>query len=172
MGGSIGADSEVNEGTEFVLTVNAPIVQQDAGPEQVAEADVPPGGVALIVDDNMVNRKMAAKLLARLGWDSKQAESGFDALSSVSEEDFDIVFMDCNMPGMDGFQATQKIRALDLERRSQVPIIALTANAMAGDREQCIEAGMDEFLSKPMRLSDLQQVMGRLLARTASQAPK
>ena len=106
----------------------------------------------LLVEDNRVNRALAKESLTKLGCDVTTAEDGKVATERVEEAKFDIIFMDCQMPVMDGFEASRFITKLIAERRlPKIPIIALTANAMPGDRERCLEAGMDDYMTKPLR---------------------
>jgi CheY-like chemotaxis protein len=106
----------------------------------------------LLVEDNMLNRKLAEAMMAGLDWTIDVAEDGFKAVEAVSGKSYDIVFMDVQMPGMDGLEATKNIRLM--EKKGLISyrpiIIAMTANAMKGDREICIESGMDDYLSKPL----------------------
>ncbi len=118
----------------------------------------------LLVDDNLVNRKVAERMLSNLGHEVTIAIDGEGALRRVTKGGFDLVLMDCQMPVMDGFVATQKIRELpDLAAR--VPIVAMTANAMEGDRERCLEAGMDDYIAKPVRKEVLIEVLERFRRR-------
>lgn len=112
----------------------------------------------LLVEDNVVNQRVAVALLARLGYSCEVAPDGQQALDLLAHKRFDVVLMDCLMPLMDGFEATARIRELERETGEHQTIIAMTANAMSGDREYCLEIGMDEYLSKPIdrqRLADL-----------------
>ena len=113
----------------------------------------------LLAEDNKVNQQIALAMLKQLNLDIRIATNGRQAVAAVSSERFDLVLMDCQMPEMDGFQATQQIRQQypDLT----LPIIALTANAMEGDRERCITAGMDDYLSKPFKKEQLLQVVSK-----------
>ena len=110
----------------------------------------------LLAEDNVVNAKLAVRMLERLGCRVDVASNGHEALKMVQSIPFDIVFMDCQMPEMDGFEATRAIRAWedDLARGqvadTRLPIVALTANAMQGDRERCLAAGMDDYITKPL----------------------
>jgi signal transduction histidine kinase/CheY-like chemotaxis protein len=119
----------------------------------------------LLAEDNMVNAKLAVRLLERLGCRVDVASNGHEALKMVQSIPFDIVFMDCQMPEMDGFEATRAIRAweessrLDTSPTTRLPIVALTANAMHGDRERCLAAGMDDYITKPLARSDLARVL-------------
>jgi protein-histidine pros-kinase len=109
----------------------------------------PTRGHVLVVDDHRINRKTAALLLERLGFRVTTAENGLEALDIVRSDNFDMVFMDVQMPMMDGYETSRAIRALG-ERFSDLPIIALTANAMENDRARCLEAGMTDYLPKPL----------------------
>ena len=113
--------------------------------EQRAELQV------LLAEDNPVNQVVAQRILQRAGYDCRVANDGEEALEALREQSFDVVLMDCQMPRMSGFDATLELRRLEqLEGRERVRVIALTANAMKGDRERCLEAGMDDYLSKPV----------------------
>jgi two-component system sensor histidine kinase/response regulator len=116
----------------------------------------------LVVEDHEVNLEVAAGMLDELGCSADSAANGAIALERFGAEKFDIILLDCQMPVMDGFQAAAAMRQLEKQLgRSRTPIVALTANAMEGDRERCIAAGMDEFLSKPFTLAQLAGVLGR-----------
>ncbi len=123
----------------------------------------------LLVDDNRMNQLLGAALLEKCGCLVDVAASGAEAIAKVCESSFNVVFMDCQMPEMDGFEATQLIRKRELDTGlacpwpSPVYIIALTANAMQGDREKCLASGMDDYVSKPVRLAELQAALERWL---------
>ncbi len=112
-------------------------------------------GKILLAEDNPVNQRVALLLLKKLGYDARAVANGREACLAVESEMFHIVLMDCQMPEMDGFEATRMIRALPSERKPI--IIALTANALAGERERCLEAGMDDYLAKPIRADILKE---------------
>jgi PAS domain S-box-containing protein len=114
----------------------------------------------LLVEDNLINRKVAVKMLGKLGCSVVTAAHGREAHTALLAESFDLVLMDCQMPVMDGFQATELIRS-DRRIDRRVPIIALTAHAMKGDRERCIAAGMNDYLTKPIDLKELERVLQR-----------
>jgi signal transduction histidine kinase/CheY-like chemotaxis protein len=114
----------------------------------------------LVVEDNIVNQRIALKLLSRLGYAADAVSNGQQAVTAVLRTSYDAILMDCQMPEMDGFEATGEIRNLDHEK-SRVPIIALTANAMKGDPERCFAAGMDDYLSKPIDLQRLDEALRR-----------
>ncbi|MEM1448882.1 MAG: response regulator [Planctomycetota bacterium] len=113
----------------------------------------------LLVEDNPVNQRVARALLKRCGIEPEVADNGVEAVAMTSAGRYDLVLMDCQMPEMDGFEATRRIRALTVG--GDVPIIALTANAMEGDRERCLDAGMNDYLSKPLRHAELQTALER-----------
>jgi CheY-like chemotaxis protein len=130
----------------------------------------------LVVDDNAVNQRVAARMLTRAGCRVDGAAAGHEAVELVSQLPYDLVLMDCMMPGMDGYEATASIRQLR-GPAARIPIVAMTANAMRGDRERCLAAGMDEYLTKPLRAEELRAVLerwtgpGRSAAPASDQAP-
>ncbi|NRA38658.1 MAG: response regulator, partial [Planctomycetes bacterium] len=109
-------------------------------------------------EDNVTNQLVASTMLKKLGHDVDVSENGDDAVKKVQSKKYDIVFMDCQMPVLDGWEATKRIRQMGAEF-SALPIIALTANALAGDRDKCLAAGMNDYLSKPMKKQNLEQMM-------------
>ena len=119
-------------------------------------------GRVLLVEDNPVNLAVARKLITRLGLDCDSARDGREAVDAVQRNRYDVVLMDCQMPEMDGYEATQEIRVREsVMRRPRLPIVAMTANAMAGDRERCVDAGMDDYLPKPLDIGQLTEVLKR-----------
>lgn len=110
----------------------------------------------LITEDNPVNQKLAERVLTKLGYSPSKALNGKEAVDAVRQNQYDIILMDVQMPVMDGLEATQNIRLL---KKYQPVIIAMTANAMQGDREKCIAAGMDDYISKPIRPEDLVKML-------------
>jgi two-component system sensor histidine kinase/response regulator len=113
----------------------------------------------LIAEDNAVNQTVATRLLAKLGHSFKLAHNGEEALALLSKHSFDLVLMDIQMPEMDGLTATRKIREQESATFVHLPIIAMTAHAMTGDRELCIEAGMDGYVTKPINLQRLEDAI-------------
>ena len=123
----------------------------------------------LVVDDNETNRLVACRLLAHLGCEVHEATSGEEALRAISASPPDAVVMDCHMPGMDGFEATRRLRAGEAgPSAATIPVIAMTASAMQEDRQQCLDAGMDHFVGKPVDSRVLAGVVARLVPREAS----
>jgi signal transduction histidine kinase/DNA-binding response OmpR family regulator len=115
----------------------------------------------LVAEDNPINQKVATRTLKKLGFRSEVAESGAEVLRALERSQFHLVLMDCQMPEMDGFEATARIREREAGLGSRIPIVAMTANAMSGDREQCIAAGMDDYISKPVHAEMLLEVIER-----------
>ncbi len=115
----------------------------------------------LLVDDNPVNRKLALLQLEKLGVEAEAAVNGKNAVELASATYYDLILMDCQMPVMDGFEATKQIRLLQTTSEFRTTIVALTANAMSGDRDRCLAEGMDDYMSKPVRIADLMAVFRR-----------
>ena len=153
------------EGSVFVFTAAAPTAAGDAQAQSRARRRRFEGR-ALLVDDNAVNAEIAAALMRDLGFQVEIAGDGHEALSRLSESRFDVVLMDCEMPQLDGYEATRRWRAIERQMADgrHVPIMALTANAVAGDRERCLEFGMDDYLAKPFEASELEAVLERVLS--------
>jgi CheY-like chemotaxis protein len=126
-------------------------------------------GRVLLAEDNVVNQKVTLAMLRRLGLTVELARDGLEALDATGREHYDLVLMDCQMPGMDGFEATRRIREREAQQAAasgaggRIPIVALTANAMAEDRDACLENGMDDYLSKPFDQASLVGVLSRWL---------
>jgi CheY-like chemotaxis protein len=112
----------------------------------------------LVVDDIKANQLLLAKVLERMGYKVEVADNGVQALEKVKCHEFRMIFMDCNMPEMDGFEATRIIRKN--ENGPHLPIVAVTADVMQGDREKCINAGMDDYVSKPFRIDRIKEMLG------------
>jgi signal transduction histidine kinase/ligand-binding sensor domain-containing protein/CheY-like chemotaxis protein len=160
MGGHLEVVSEPGQGSTFTFTVRL----QAGVPEAIrrvslrAPAPIRPLDV-LLAEDNLINQKVAVRLLEKQGHRVVVVPNGRDAVESVRVRRFDVVLMDLHMPEMDGIEATRAIRELEAPHGAHTPIIALTAGAMAEDRQQCLEAGMDAYLTKPVRLDGLTEAL-------------
>ncbi len=140
------------------LEPRAPSIDADAHPPaERRQAEV------LVVEDNAVNREVSVRMIEQLGHRVEVAEDGAQALAAVERSSFDIVFMDCQMPVMDGYEATRRIRALP-ERSRRLPIVAMTAHAMDPDRARCLAAGMDDYISKPFTSKEIAAALAKWLA--------
>jgi CheY-like chemotaxis protein len=115
----------------------------------------------LVAEDNPVNQKLIGALLRRLGARVEMVANGREAVAATRSVRYDVVLMDCQMPEMDGLEATAAIRAHEAGTGVHTPIIAVTANAMAGDAERCVAAGMDDYLSKPVAIAQLERALRR-----------
>lgn len=125
-----------------------------------------------MVEDNSINQQMACLILERAGAQVQVADNGREALRRMDQQPFDLIFMDCQMPEMDGYEATGEIRARESRGdRKRVRIIAMTANAMPDDRERCLAAGMDDYLSKPIRRAQVLEMLQRWGPGRASSLP-
>jgi signal transduction histidine kinase/ActR/RegA family two-component response regulator len=165
MNGRIHAASTPQRGSTFTLTVPLPAtaaISADPAPAAFAAA-LPPLRRILVVEDNAVNRQVAARLLTNLGCTVTLANDGEEGIAAATREPFDLILMDCHMPGIDGYEATRRIRALP-GTHGAVRIAALTAGALPEDRQRCLAAGMDDFLTKPIRSDDLSQLLRAISA--------
>ncbi|TVT72197.1 MAG: PAS domain S-box protein [Denitromonas halophila] len=170
MGGSVGVSSTPGQGSTFWFTAHFGLVEAEPAPLPEApkahtDASVPAHGFGqhrlLLVEDNEVNQYVAMELLAEVGLSADVAENGQQALALFTRQPYDLILMDMQMPVMDGLAATRAIRALPEGR--EVPILAMTANAFAEDRQRCTEAGMNDYLSKPFEPEQLYAVLRRWL---------
>ncbi|MCP3956421.1 MAG: response regulator [bacterium] len=169
MGGSITARSVPGEGSTFrvelPVTETAPPAETPLDEHPAASAAPPPAAfTVLIAEDNPVNQMLTLSQLRTLGYDGEAVENGERVLVALSHRHYDVVLMDCQMPVLDGYQATRRIRDLEQDGRRRLPIIAVTANAMKGDREKCLAAGMDDYVAKPIKLDQLDALLKRWLA--------
>ncbi|MFN7018270.1 MAG: ATP-binding protein [Fimbriimonadales bacterium] len=163
MGGRIGVESEVGVGSLFYVDLPLPAVQPprtqgDSTPSESLPEAFPEKRI-LLVEDNEVNRKVATRLLGKLQVEVDIAVNGLEAVQKATENYYDLILMDCQMPEMDGYEATRVLRA----RGVQTPIIALTANALEGDREKCLACGMNDYLSKPIQADKLRATLAHWL---------
>ena len=117
--------------------------------------------LVLLAEDNLVNRNLATMQLTKLGFTVKTVENGQEAVEMALRDNYALIFMDCQMPVMDGFEATRTIRKAESTLGRHIPIVAMTANAMEGDRDKCISAGMDDYISKPVRIKNLREALER-----------
>ena len=169
MGGSIVVESTAGTGTCFTLLVELAAVADATLQPTYASTFAPQvrrGSVVLLVEDNEVNRLVATAMLEELGCGVQIAETGAAAVAFLESHTPDLVLMDCQMPVMDGFEATRRIRKARNAKfgsKHRVPIIALTANAASGDRENCLAAGMDDYLTKPFSQGILLETLVRWL---------
>jgi two-component system, sensor histidine kinase and response regulator len=123
----------------------------------------------LLAEDNFLNAKLTMQLLQKLGYEADSVANGEEAIQALTTNDYQVILMDCQMPVCDGYQATIEIRRREKELGVQPRrIIAMTANALAGDREKCLAAGMDDYLSKPTRSQDLDSALGRYFSVNAA----
>ncbi len=169
MGGRIGAESEVGVGSLFYVDLPLPAVQPPQAQAEPDKAELPeafPNARILLVEDNEVNRKVATRLLGKLQVQVEVAVNGLEAVQKATANAYDLILMDCQMPEMDGYEATRVLR----EQGVATPIIALTANALEGDREKCLACGMNDYLSKPIQAEKLREALARWLPDNAETA--
>jgi len=165
MGGTVKVESQVGIGSTFTASIAAKATDSPVAAQMSDRAELPridPSVRILLAEDNPVNQKVALRLLERLGLKADVAENGRVAYEHAQRGDYDIILMDLQMPGTDGIQATRSIREFESENAmNPVYIIALTAEAMSGDRIRCMEAGMDDYLAKPIKSAELTQALER-----------
>jgi CheY-like chemotaxis protein len=163
MGGSVGLESTPGQGATFWLQLAlAPSIVADVKPGAFRIGRKSEQGRVLLAEDNPINQKVAIKALGILGWEADVAPNGLAALDLFCRKRYSLVLMDCHMPEMDGYDATRKIREWEQHRSlAQTPVVALTANAMIGERELCLAAGMNDHLAKPFVLEQLNEILER-----------
>jgi len=187
MGGVVGVESEPGVGSKFWFTLT---VELDPSPPQMAGTRAMAtarrrqfSARVLVVDDNAINQRVAQLMIESLGPSVDLAHNGQECLHLIQQNSYDLVFMDCEMPLIDGFEATRRIRAFEDQRArgaedtapgeaSRLPIVALTAKALADDREKCREAGMDDYLAKPAPIGALANVLERWLPKGMVRLPE
>jgi PAS domain S-box-containing protein len=175
MGGRMWVESVEGTGTTFHFTTLLLISISGSAPAAPVEA---PGIVRaahplriLLAEDNVINSALATGILEKRGHSMFVAVNGREAVEAAAREAFDLILMDVQMPEMDGFEATRCIRASDLPTGRRTPIVAMTAHAMAGDRERCLAAEMDDYLSKPLNKSELLALIARITAGSRATSP-
>jgi CheY-like chemotaxis protein len=177
MGGRMSVESRVGVGSTFSFTLPLPAADPSAmpatapepessasAPRPVAPAPPPPAPALriLVAEDNLVNQALVRGLLLRQGHTVTVVANGREAVEANERESFDVVLMDVSMPEMDGLEATALIRRREATRGGRVPIVAMTAHAMKGDRERCLESGMDAYLAKPLSAAELWETLAQL----------
>jgi signal transduction histidine kinase/ActR/RegA family two-component response regulator len=168
MGGKIWVESALGHGSQFHFTGNFGEASQvveavsSSVPSQLAAAKTHRKLRVLLAEDNAVNQKIAARVLEKQGHHVTVAADGRQALAALDRATFDVVLMDVQMPEMDGFEATAAIRGHERETGNHIPIIAMTAHAMPGDRERCIAAGMDSYIAKPLKVGELIELLEKI----------
>ncbi len=173
MGGRIGVQSQPGAGSVFHFTVPLAPPLRDTS-QETAEGPSPTESLdrrrasyrILVAEDNPINQMVTLRQLRALGFRADAVANGIDVLEALSRQRFDLILMDCQMPRLDGYEATRRIRQREAGGR-RIPIIAVTAHAMKGDREKCLAAGMDDYLSKPFREQDLSALIDRWLLAPA-----
>ncbi len=166
LGGTIGITSAPNVGTTFWFEIPCAIAKATPTPTRASAVSALGGrtGHVLIVEDNPINRELAAEMLQTTGCTVTSVADGEQALATIATRRFDLVLMDWHMPIMDGLTATRRLRAIELSQNiARVPVIALTASVLPGDREACEAAGMDGFVAKPFSFDDLATILDRWL---------
>lgn len=178
MDGNVGCDSVYGKGSVFWVTVLLEISEVQSltndkalvGNNNNGEYEMQFEGVnILLAEDNLVNREYLNEILKSLGCNVDFAENGIEAVSKAKNNNFDLIFMDVMMPEMDGFEASRQINEFVLNNNKiKTPVIALTANALAGDREKCLAAGMDDYITKPIRKPQIEETLGKWLSQNNS----
>ncbi len=167
MNGRLGVESEEGEGACFWVEISFEVPQDvvlETPVEQQMDAVEELSGKVLLVEDNIVNQAVAKKMLEKIGLEFEIANNGQLAVERLSQShDFDVILMDCQMPVLDGYEATRAIREKEKNIEQRIPVIAMTANAMEGDKDKCLAAGMDDYVAKPVKMQALKETLQRWL---------
>ena len=174
-GGTIEVESELGKGSRFIVTFEHPIAdeayykQEEQEAKSAQGAELIKGKRILLAEDNDLNAEIALFILRNMGLEVERVEDGAQCVSTLEQQPagtYDLIFMDVQMPKMDGYTATQNIRALDDKEKAAIPIVAMTANAFAEDRERALAAGMNGHIAKPIDVKKLEQALVKLLGET------
>ena len=167
LGGNLSVKSTKGKGSTFSLFLDLEIIDAENVSNPVDDIDLTwsKSPKILLVEDNKTNQKLVQILLSKLSLHSELAEDGNEAFQLYTENTYDLILMDCQMPNLNGFDCTEKIRKFEKDSgRETVPIVALTANTMTGDREKCFKAGMNDFISKPIEKNQLKRSIAQWLS--------
>jgi len=170
MDGNVGVESKLGEGSLFWFTVSLKVPEQAHKLQELPDESTSvfkkfsaANNKALVVEDNLINQLVAKKLLEKIGFVVDVSENGTEAVEAVQKTNYAFVLMDIQMPEMDGYEATKKIREMEKQTGHHLPIIALTASAMDVDRELCIQSGMDEYVAKPVNRATLLKALNSVI---------
>jgi CheY-like chemotaxis protein len=174
MGGEIGVESEYGAGSRFWFTVYLACAASTRGeaipPVKLRRESVRPGTRVLVAEDNAVNQKLAVRLLERLGFLADVAANGMEAVRMAEKQHYDVILMDCQMPELDGYGATEEIRRREAGME-HTPIIAMTAHAMPENRLRCLNCGMTGFMTKPLSLAEFERVVVGAVEKNGAAVP-
>jgi CheY-like chemotaxis protein len=156
-----GYQASPGQGTTYWFNVNAIVIPEETAETSGMQATTEVIARVLVVEDNLINQKVAEQLIKRMGYEVDVVGDGAQAVARMAEQRYGLVLMDCQMPVMDGYEATAQIRQSERDGDGRrTPIVALTAHAMSGNRERCLEIGMDDFVTKPVTRDVLERVIG------------